>query len=143
MNRASVQQLSVRTQPVRPLSVALAGVLAVGIAGIALAGAPAQSPVPQSRSAVATSAASIAPQPAAASGAVLNPWGNAKYERVWRAGDKIGNFNFHLLSAYNRYKLPRPPMGQAYVALGSQVLRVNTHNWKVVASIGQVNTILG
>lgn len=125
-----------------PRTVGIAAAAVLGMATLALAGAPSQSPRPEARPAAPVPQA--APRARAADGrAVLNPWGNGRYERVWRTGDRIGRFNFHLLTAYRRYRLPEPPAGQAYVALGTQVLRVDTQNWKVVASVGSVDKILG
>lgn len=131
------------TPHITPLSAAAATVTALGLGSIALAGAPSQSPRPEPRPAMTTATATAPRATAADGGAVLNPWGDGRYERVWRAGDRIGSFNFHLLTSYRRYRLPSPPAGQAYVALGTQVLRVDTHNWKVVASVGKVDTIFG
>lgn len=125
---------------VTPLTTAAVAVAALGLAAGAHAGAPAQSPTPRMRPA---SAATPPRATAEGGGAVLNPWGNSRYERIWRTGDKIGQFNFHLITSYKRYRLPPPPAGQAYVALGTQVLRVEMRNWKVVASVGKVDKILG
>ncbi|KDB01892.1 hypothetical protein U879_20195 [Defluviimonas sp. 20V17] len=125
---------------VAPLSVAAVIAAALGLGAGAFAGAPAQSPQPKPRP------TPVAPTPSASAedgGAILNPWGNGQYERVWRAGDKIGQFNFHLIASYKRYRLPPPPSGEVYVALGTQVLRVDMRDWKVVASVGKVDTILG
>ncbi len=144
-NLSSPEETMIRaslTPRITPLSAAAAAITALGLGTSALAGAPSQSPRPEARPAMAATA--TAPRATAADGgAVLNPWGNSQYERVWRAGDRIGSFNFHLLTSYRRYRLPSPPAGQAYVALGTQVLRVDTHNWKVVASVGKVDKIFG
>lgn len=140
---------------VLPLSLAVA----VGLGTLALAGASDQSPRPKPRPAAvqsadlsADAAQSAKVQPAALqmesrtevpASSAASLWDNAKYQRVWRAGDEIGKFNYHLLTRSSRVSLPPLPAGEAYVTLGTQVLRVNTQTWKVIDSVGQVNTILG
>lgn len=65
------------------------------------------------------------------------------YVRVWKPGDHIARYDFHLLTAYRRYDLPPPPQGQAYVQLGNQVLRADLSDLRVVASVGPTIEILG
>jgi len=73
----------------------------------------------------------------------LEKKGSNDYERVWRKGDRIGGFAFHIIVQYARYGLPKPPSGQFYVALGDQVLLVREDTLSVLSLVGMVNKILG
>lgn len=114
-------------------------ILALGAAPT-LAGPPASSPRPMLRSDTAKIAQETAAAPAPAPAQSRPATG---YIRVWKAGDDIYPFNFHMLSAYRRYDLPTPPRGQVYVQLGNQVLRVKTSDWRVVAPVGKTIQLLG
>ncbi|WP_102223720.1 hypothetical protein [Acidimangrovimonas sediminis] len=131
----------------RPTLLPVTVALCLSLGSLAMAGAPDNTPRPELRPAAGQDSQPVA-QPATLTTdsekmPVLNPWGAKRYERVWRTGDKIGQYNFRLLTAWKRYDLPSLPQGQVYVALGRQILTVNARDWVVVASVGDISAIIG
>lgn len=60
----------------------------------------------------------------------------------WRRGDRLGPYPYVVIRDYDRYRLPPPPNGSIYVAVGGQLLRVDPRTLEVIGLVGLVSNLL-